>query len=114
MPILNVIWCRDDAIFILKGNMMCSYRKNILFRACLLIMGIFVCMATYATNVPNAGWGWNAPGVTVTEPNVWGRPNVMVVDPVTGKDIYAPNPQRCFTTTQCASNGRCMQRQICN
>jgi hypothetical protein len=75
----------------------------------LLVM--LLSFASYATS--SVDGYWNAPGVTVTQPHVWGNPGVMVTDTL-GRLAPMSASQPCVLVRQCFETGNCVQRQVCD
>lgn len=71
-----------------------------------------LCMSLNASADSIDGY-WNAPGVTVRQPNVWSNPGIMVTDPL-GRIAPTQASQPCMLVRQCFSNGNCILRQVCS
>ncbi len=81
-----------------------SFRKIIVLSMVLLSFNMYADL--------NVNSHWNAPGVTVREPDVWSTPNVMVTDTF-GRPMPTSTPS-CYVSRICYSNGNCVLKKICN
>lgn len=69
----------------------------------------------YAWTIQRVEWGWDAPGVTVTDPPVWGNRGMIVTDPLHANIVPGhPFVPACTVIQQCDADGNCIQQQVCN